>query len=159
MQKNSIVDDTNTTNTAKHTIKHAAEHIAEHAAKYAILCAPTKDITSAARTSTKNLSSVARKLLNISMIGATPFNHLVQKSWKDLKIQIYSVTLQDINIALASKQHINPAKKLPSKYHNFLDVFSRKDANILPKYKLGYNHAIKFIESKTSTWCEGAECV
>ena len=100
LRKNSIVDDTNTTSAAKtstkyitsaaeHAIEYAAEHITEYAAEHAVLRTSIENITSAARTSTKDLSSVARKLLDISMIGAAPFNHLIQKSWKNLKIQIY----------------------------------------------------------------------
>ena len=73
------------------------------------------------------MTSAASKTMNISMIGAAPFNHLVQKSQKDSRFQIFSVTLQDINIALAPKKHTDPATKLPSKYHNFLDVCEGTD--------------------------------
>ena len=109
---------------------------AEHAAKHT----PTGDITSAARK------------LNISMIGAAPFNHLVQKSQKDSRIQIFSVNLRDINIALAPKKHTNLATKLPSEYHEFLDVFSRKDADVLPMHRPRYDHSIELMEGKTPTW-------
>ena len=111
----------------------AAEHAVEHT--------PTGDITSAVRK------------LNINMIGAAPFNHLVQQSQKNpSRIQIFSITLRDINIALAPKKHANPATKLPSKYHDFLDVFSRKDADVLPKHRPGYDHTIELMEGKTPTW-------
>ena len=86
------------------------------------------------------------------MIGAAFFKHLVKKSQKDSRFQIFSVTLQDINIVLAPKKHANPATKLPSEYHDFLDVFSRKDANVLPKHKPGYDHTIELTESKAPTW-------
>ena len=75
-----------TISAAEHAIKHAVEHIAKHAAEHAALHTSTKNITSVAKTPTKNLPSVARKLLNISMIGAAPFNYLVQKLRRDLKI-------------------------------------------------------------------------
>ena len=102
---------------------------------------------------TKDIASVASILLDISMIGAAPFNHLVQKSQKNpSEVQIFSVTLRDINIALAPKKHTNPATKLPSKYHNFLDVFSRKDADVLPKHRPGYDHTIELMEGKAPTW-------
>ena len=91
-------------------VEHAAEHETEHAAL---------------RTSTENITSAASRPLDISMIGAAPFNHLVQQSQKNpSQIQIFSVTLRDINIALAPKKHTDPATKLPIKHHNFLDVFS-----------------------------------
>ena len=53
------------------TAKYAVEHKAEHAALHTL----TKDITSA-----------ASKTIDISMIGAASFNHLVQKSQQNLKI-------------------------------------------------------------------------
>ena len=50
----------------KYCTTSAAEHIAEHEAEHAAL-----------RTPTKNITSTASRLLNISMIGAALFNHLV----------------------------------------------------------------------------------
>lgn len=87
------------------------------------------------------------------MIDATPFNYLVQKSQfqKDLAISIFSVTLQNINIALAPKKHTNPATNLPTQYHNFSDIFLRSNTDVLPKHKPDYNYAIELIESKIST--------
>ena len=46
---------------------------------------PTKHITGEARNLTKDITSAARRL-DISMIGAAPFNHLVQQSQKNSKI-------------------------------------------------------------------------
>ena len=109
------------------------------------------DNTSATCTPTVNITSAAQKL-DINMISAALFNNLVQKSFKkDSDIQIFSVTLRDINIALALKKQIDPATKLPSKYHDFLDVFSKSNANILPKHRSGYNYSIELMESKTPT--------
>ena len=108
--------------------------------------------TGVARNPTKYITSVARRL-NISIICAAPFNHLIQKSQKNtLEVQIFSVTLGDINIALTPKKHTGPATKLPSEYHNFLDVLSCKDADVLPKHRPGYDHSIELMESKTPTW-------
>ena len=110
--------------------------------------------TSAAlRTPIIDITSSARKF-NISMIGAALFNHLVQKSQsrKDSRIQIFSVILHDINIALTPKKPIDPATKLPTEYHNFLDVFSKSDADTFPKHRSGYDHSIELMEGKTPTW-------
>ena len=109
------------------------------------------ETTGVARNPTGDITSAARNM-NISMIGAAPFNHLVQQSQKNLEIQIFSITLRDINIALAPKKHTDPATKLPSKYHDFLDVFSRKHADVLPKHRPGYDHTIELIEGKAPTW-------
>ena len=115
---------------------------------------PSVDSASAARrtTPTADITSAARNL-NINMIGAAPFNHLVQKSRRNpSEVQIFSVTLRDIDIALAPKKHIDPATKLPAKYHDYLDVFSRSDADILPKHRPGYDHSIELVEGKVPTW-------
>lgn len=92
-----------TANAAEYATEYAVEHIVEHATKHAALCTSIKDTTSAARTPTKDLLSAAKKLLDINMISAVFFNHLIQKLQKNLDIQIFSVTLQDINIVLAPK--------------------------------------------------------
>ena len=112
---------------------------------------PSVDNASA-RTSTADIISVAKRL-DISIIGAAPFNHLVQKSQStNSDIQIFSVTLRDINIALTPKKTIDPATKLPAEYHDFLDVFLKSDADILPKHWAGYDHSIMLVEGKTPTW-------
>ena len=110
--------------------------------------------TGEAKNPTKDITSAARKIMDISMIGAAPFNHLVQhsQSQKGLGIQIFSVTLRDIIIALASKKHTDLATKLPTEYHEFLDVFSQKGADVLPKHRPRYDHTIELIEGKTPTW-------
>ena len=110
--------------------------------------------TGAAKNLTKDIISAARRTIDISMIGAAPFNYLVQhsQSQKGSGIQIFSVTLRDINIALAPKKHTNPATKLPTEYHEFLDVFSRTNADVLPKHRPQYNHTIELIEGKAPTW-------
>jgi hypothetical protein len=44
-------------------------------------------------------------------------------------------SLEDIRTALQPKQHIDPATKLPSYYHEFLPVFDHKAADILPPHR------------------------
>ena len=114
----------------------------------------TKSAGAARQPTESTATSATSRPLDISMIGAAPFNRLVQhsQSRKGSGIQIFSVTLRDINIALAPKKHTNPAIKLPSDDHDFLDVFSRSDADVLPKHRPRYDHAIKIMESKTPTW-------
>ena len=69
-----------TAGAAKQPTEHPAtvvEHATKHKVKHAALHTPTEDITSA-----------ARKTIDISMIGAAPFSHLVQlsQSQKDSRI-------------------------------------------------------------------------
>ena len=128
-------------NPTKHCTISATKHAVKHKAEHAALHTPTGDIISA-----------ASKTMNISMIGAALFNHFVQQSQKDLRFQIFSIILQDINIVLALKKHTDLATKLLSKYHDFLDVFSWKDADVLPNHRPGYNYTIELIKSKALTW-------
>ena len=53
----------------------------------------TKNTTSKTKNPTEDITSAARRL-DISMIGAALFNHLVQKSQRNpLEVQIFSVSL------------------------------------------------------------------
>ena len=58
------------------------------------------------------------------MIRAALFNTLVQQVSHAKIMEIFSILIRDIEKALALKSTTNPAKKLPTEYHNFLDLFS-----------------------------------
>ena len=49
--------------------------------------------------------------------------------------------MRNIEKALVLKIEVNPADKLPEKYHEFLDIFLKKEANQLPPH-YSYNHKI-----------------
>ena len=52
--------------------------------------------------------------------------------------------MADIKKALALKKHTNPAIKVLVEYHNYLDVFSRKEANkLLERRPYDYKIVIK----------------
>lgn len=89
--------------------------------------------------------------MDISMIGAAPFNFLVQKASLTKDIQIFSFLIRDIEKTLAPRFTINPAKKLPIKYYDFLKIFSHADSDKLPLHR-SYNHKISLIEGKTPLW-------
>jgi hypothetical protein len=55
------------------------------------------------------------------------------------------VTLQDIEKALAPKVIIGPSERLPKEYHEFLEVFSKKEADKLPPHR-SYDHKIQLKE-------------
>jgi hypothetical protein len=57
------------------------------------------------------------------------------------------VTISDIDKALAEKKHTNPATKLPPKYYDLLEVFSREDSNKLPERR-AYDYKIKLKDGK-----------
>ena len=66
-------------------------------------------------------------------------------------MEIFSISIRDIEKALAPKSTTNPAKKLPTEYHDFFDIFSWADSDILPPHH-PYDHKILLIEEKTPPW-------
>jgi len=80
------------------------------------------------------------------MIRAVPFVQLADRARRAPKgYTVFAMTLQDIEKALAPKVTIDPCEKLPKEYYEFLDVFSKKEADKLPPYRL-YNHKIQLKE-------------
>jgi len=80
------------------------------------------------------------------MIGAAPFVQLTDKARKAPEdFTIFAATLQDIEKALTPKTAIDPKEKLPIEYHEFLDVFSKKEADKLPPHR-SYDHTIQLKE-------------
>jgi len=58
--------------------------------------------------------------LDIYMIGVTPLARLARK----LEYIIFTVTMADIEKALAPKKYTDFAIKVPVEHHKYLDVFS-----------------------------------
>ena len=83
------------------------------------------------------------------MIGAMPFNTLMYQTSHTKNMEIFSILICNIKKALAAKSIIDPTKKLLTKYHDFLNVFSQADSDILLPYHL-YDYKIPFIENKTT---------
>ena len=81
------------------------------------------------------------------MIGAAPFVRLARK--KDC--ELFTVNLRDIERALTPKPEVDPATILPPEYHEFLDVFSKNEADKLPERR-SYDHTILLMEGKEPTY-------
>jgi hypothetical protein len=77
------------------------------------------------------------KPLDLCIIGAAPFSMLAKRDG----VEVYAISIRDIEKALSLKEHIDPATKLPLEYHDLLDVFSKTDANTLPPRR-PYDHKI-----------------
>ena len=90
-------------------------------------------------------------IMDIPMIGAAPFNLFVQQASPAKNIEIFSISIRDIEKTLAQKSTTNPAKKLSTKHHNFFDIFSEADSDILLAHRL-YDQKIPLIEEKTPPW-------
>lgn len=80
--------------------------------------------------------------LRIQLIGSVAFTRLTKK--KD--VQIFALSLFEINIALAAKTTKDQWKeRIPQEYHEFIDMFDSKLANSLPPRRQ-YDHKIKLKE-------------
>ena len=91
----------------------------------------------------KPTKDTERNTLDIRMIGASPFLYLTDKARKrSEEFTIFAASMADIEKALAPKIRIDPKEKLPLEYHDFLDVFSQKEADKLPPHR-GYDHRIR----------------
>jgi len=66
---------------------------------------------------------------------------------KKLDYELFAVSMTDIKKTLKSKKYTNLFKKVLKKYHEFLDVFSQKEANKLSEHHL-YNHKIELKSEK-----------
>ena len=66
-------------------------------------------------------------------------------------MKVFTVSLRDIEKALEPKKHFDPAIKLPKEYHQFLDVFSRQEADTLPVHR-SYDHKIPLEDRKQPTF-------
>ena len=66
-------------------------------------------------------------------------------------MKVFTVSLRDIEKALESKKHFDPAIKLLKEYHQFLDVFSRQEADTLSVHQ-SYNHKISLEDEKQLTF-------
>ncbi len=81
--------------------------------------------------------------LNICQIESALFMSLIKK----LDYELFAVSMTDIKKTLKSKKYTNLFKKVLKKYHEFLDVFSQKEANKLSEHHL-YNHKIELKSEK-----------
>ena len=46
-------------------------------------------------------------------------------------MEVYTISIRDIKKALSPKEHVDPALKLPTIYHNRLDAFLKADTDTL----------------------------
>ena len=68
--------------------------------------------------------------MDICQIGSAPFMYLVRKSG----YEIFATLITNIEKTLTPKKRTDPATKILVKYYKNLKVFSRTEADKLPKY-------------------------
>ncbi len=93
---------------------------------------------------TKKLDLFPLPSLEAYAIAAAPFLSLAQEK----NTQVFSVSIKDIEKALALKIEIDPATVLPSKYHKFLDICSYAEAQKLPEHHI-YDPKITLTNGKS----------
>ena len=57
-------------------------------------------------------------------------------------LQVYITSVEDFEAFIKGKKDIDPKDKLPSKYYNLTDAFSKKMADILLPRREGVDYAI-----------------
>jgi len=83
--------------------------------------------------------------LNISFIGAGAFAYLTKRR----KLKAHSLSIYEVNVAINKTRTKEDWKSLiPNEYHEFIDLFSEKDAEKLPPHR-PYDHTIPLTEGKT----------
>ena len=61
-------------------------------------------------------------------------------------VQVFAASLADITKALAQKPHQDPKEELPRQYHQFLKLFDREEADVLPPLRGGnVDHKIELL--------------
>ena len=88
-------------------------------------------ITIALAITTAPAPIVSEKPVLIYLIGAASFAALS----KTPGVELFAVTMRDIEKALEPKTRTNPATVLLTEYHDYLDVFSQTEIDKLPPYR------------------------
>jgi hypothetical protein len=98
------------------------------------------------RTTVKSIGAASdryRSCVKAVQVSAAAFGLLSDKKRGAQGVQVFSVTIADINKALKVKARTDPKLVLPRHYHEFLDVFSKDKADELPPHRgPGVDHEI-----------------
>ena len=65
-------------------------------------------------------------------------------------VQIFNVSLADIQKALTQKEYRDPTQYAPDRLMSVINAFNRQDAKTLPSHRKGIDHEINFVEGKTN---------
>ena len=95
---------------------------------------------------------------HINMISATDFNYWKHKATAGKAqddIELFAISMADIEKALEPKQHGDPKRVLPTHCHEFLDPFNREKADKLPPDRgKGIDHGIDLMKTPDGKECE-----
>ena len=84
-----------------------------------------------------------KETINIATIAAAPFEVLTRQKG----VNIFAVTLQDVTYEMEKRKKTvtDPKEVVPEEYHDFLDVFSKQEADKLPPHR-AYDHSIELLD-------------
>jgi hypothetical protein len=80
--------------------------------------------------------------VNCTSVPAPSFSCLMRQSKRGKPVKVFAASLADIDKMLRPKVLVDPREKLPTEYHDYLDVFSRVLAERLPPHRPGIDHKI-----------------
>jgi len=100
------------------------------------------------KTIIQNRKASAENEFNYVMMSATFFTHLIQKKEEKLKkIEVFSISMINIEKALTSQKKTDSRIILSDHYHELLNVFNRTMTKKLPFLRReGTDHQIKLKE-------------
>jgi hypothetical protein len=83
--------------------------------------------------------------IEYAQVCSSVFVGLVHRARKrpDAGIEIFALSLKDIEKSLAVKKRTDPRLKLPEHYHKYLSLFDMKAADRLPPHRPGVDHKIE----------------
>lgn len=97
---------------------------------------------------TTALVNASSHAVDIRMVSALTIKRLLKKGESSGWLHLNQVPLHPAaSVSVAAVGDLSPADSVPAKYHDFLDVFSEKEANPLPEHRPGKDHAIPLLES------------
>ena len=93
-----------------------------------------------------NTSKERPILADYGLVSVAAFSLLVRRRKRQKNIQVFLASLTNIDKALSVKKITDPRTKLPSHFHEFLDVFDRTEAEKLPPLReRGIDHSIELL--------------
>lgn len=99
-------------------------------------------------TLVRNRARVTDPTIDCIAVSAVSLNRLVGRKKTKGEVEVLAASMADIQKALTPRKKTDPRTKLPSHYHEFLDMFNANKAEKLPPVRgQGIDHAIK-IEKK-----------
>lgn len=90
-----------------------------------------------------NRAVKADKPLDCAMITAAAYQMVTARRKGRPKIEVFAASMADINKALSHTKKSDPKELLPKQYTEFMDLFDREKAKVLPPHRGAADHHIE----------------